>query len=73
MYCSSFSTKRGMSSVPGRKPVRAISAMRPSMMTLVSSRIVRLSAQLAPEDSPPGAEGLEPLKELKRLKMSIDA
>jgi hypothetical protein len=45
MYCSSASTKCGMSSEPGKKPVRAISAIRPSIITLVSSRIVRLSAQ----------------------------
>ena len=34
--CSSFSTNCGMTSVPSTKPVSQTSAMRPSMMTLVS-------------------------------------
>ena len=34
--CSSFKTNCGMTSVPSRKPVSQTSAIRPSMMTLVS-------------------------------------
>ncbi len=38
-----------MSSVPETNPVLAISAMRPSMITLVSSSVVRLEAAQPPE------------------------
>ena len=34
--CSSLSTNCGMTSVPSRNPVSQTSAMRPSMITLVS-------------------------------------
>jgi hypothetical protein len=34
--CSSLSTNCGMTSVPSRKPVSQMSAIRPSMITLVS-------------------------------------
>ena len=40
IYCNSLSTKRGISSVPTRNPVREISLIRPSMMTLVSTKTV---------------------------------
>ncbi len=38
MYCTSLRTKRGISIGPWMKPVWLMSAMRPSMMTLLSSK-----------------------------------
>ncbi len=66
IYCNSFSTKRGMRSVPGKKPVLAISATRPSMITLVSSRMVRL--RFVHEEEPPPS--LRPLNAPSNPMMS---
>ena len=46
MCCSSSSTKRGTTSVPYRNPDSTISAIRPSMSTLVSTTIVRVALGL---------------------------
>ncbi len=43
MFCNSASTKRGTNSLPGTKPLLAISAIRPSIIALVSTRICDFS------------------------------
>ena len=51
IYCSSLSTKWGINSVPDRKPVLAISAILPSMITLVSTRMLRPAPSLSKTSS----------------------
>ena len=55
-----------MRSVPGRNPVLAMSATRPSIMTLVSSKMVRLRF-VQEEEEPPS---LRPLRALNNPIMS---
>ena len=43
--------------VPPRKPVSAMSATRPSMITLVSSNLEALLRAPGPEDAAEGGEG----------------
>src|SRR6266850_6418606 len=59
MYCSSLRTNCGTTRVPSRKPVSQTSAMRPSMMTLVS-RILKFCLW------PPSAQAARRLESAKR-------
>ena len=52
--CSSRSTNSGTTIMPSMKPASAMSAMRPSMMTLVSSTLALLRAGRSPEKISPG-------------------
>src|ERR1019366_537933 len=54
--CSSRSTNCGITSTPSRNPVSAISAMRPSMITLVSRILCDFLDDFSPPKIPPSAD-----------------
>ena len=70
MCCSSSSTNTGMRSVPSRKPVSQISAIRPSMMTLVSSSLYCRSACTGCTDACAGTR-LSRIRDISRRNRGI--